>query len=72
MDDTAAQALESCREKRNFNITPEPAEGGAHNNDERSFIVQKHWVSRLHRDLRLELGGAMKPLGFEREARPQR
>lgn len=53
-------ALKTYRDKRNFEATPEPAEGGEANEEARSFVVQKHWATRLHYDFRLELGGTMK------------
>lgn len=53
-------ALRTYREKRNFDATPEPAEGGVANEAARSFVVQKHWATRLHYDFRLELEGTMK------------
>ncbi|HEX7891939.1 MAG TPA: DNA ligase D [Ramlibacter sp.] len=53
-------ALKTYRDKRNFDATPEPAEGGEANEDARSFVVQKHWATRLHYDFRLELEGTMK------------
>ncbi|HZN48344.1 MAG TPA: non-homologous end-joining DNA ligase, partial [Ramlibacter sp.] len=53
-------ALQKYRDKRNFDATPEPAEGGEANESERSFVVQKHWATRLHYDFRLELEGTMK------------
>lgn len=53
-------ALQKYREKRNFDATPEPAEGGKANEKARSFVVQKHWATRLHYDFRLELDGTMK------------
>src|SRR3954469_20795214 len=53
-------ALSKYREKRNFEATPEPAEGGEANEGARSFVIQKHWATRLHYDFRLELEGTMK------------
>jgi bifunctional non-homologous end joining protein LigD len=53
-------SLKAYREKRDFHATPEPAEGGAPNEEERSFVIQKHWATRLHYDFRLELQGTMK------------
>jgi bifunctional non-homologous end joining protein LigD len=52
--------LKSYKAKRDFSITSEPAEGGEANEKALSFVVQKHWASRLHYDFRLELDGAMK------------
>lgn len=59
-DDRPSSALRSYRDKRNFDITPEPAEGGTPNEKARAFVIQKHWASRLHYDFRLELDGTMK------------
>lgn len=55
-----ADTLKRYRDKRDFKVTPEPAEGGRANEQSRAFVIQKHWASRLHYDFRLELGGAMK------------
>jgi bifunctional non-homologous end joining protein LigD len=60
MDDRSSSALKAYREKRNFGITPEPADGGVANEKARVFVVQKHWATRLHYDFRLELDGTMK------------
>ena len=60
MDDRSTSALKAYRDKRNFDITPEPADGGVPNEDERVFVIQKHWATRLHYDFRLELDGTMK------------
>ena len=60
MDDRSASALKAYRDKRNFDITPEPADGGVANETERVFVIQKHWATRLHYDFRLELDGTMK------------
>ncbi|MES2938354.1 MAG: DNA ligase D [Pseudomonadota bacterium] len=53
-------SLKTYKEKRNFDATPEPAEGGEANESERAFVIQKHWATRLHYDFRLELDGVMK------------
>jgi len=53
-------SLKTYREKRNFDATPEPSAGGVPNEDARTFVIQKHWATRLHYDLRLELDGTMK------------
>ena len=53
-------ALKTYKAKRNFNITPEPAEGGQAGRGRLAFVIQKHWARRLHYDFRLELDGTMK------------
>ena len=53
-------ALKAYKAKRDFKITSEPAEGGEAGTDALSFVIQKHWASRLHYDFRLELDGTMK------------
>ena len=53
-------SLKTYRDKRNFDATPEPAGGGVSSEGEGSFVVQKHWATRLHYDFRLELEGTMK------------
>jgi DNA ligase D-like protein (predicted 3'-phosphoesterase) len=52
--------LHTYQSKRNFELTPEPAEGGQSVADQLSFVVQKHWARSLHYDFRLELDGTMK------------
>jgi bifunctional non-homologous end joining protein LigD len=51
--------LERYRAKRDFRRTPEPSgvERGA---DARLFVVQKHAARRLHYDLRLQFGDALR------------
>ncbi|MCC2972532.1 DNA ligase D [Massilia sp. IC2-476] len=53
-------ALKLYKAKRNFDITSEPAEGGVASTDALTFVIQKHWATRLHYDFRLELDGTMK------------
>jgi bifunctional non-homologous end joining protein LigD len=53
-------ALKAYKAKRNFSITSEPAEGGEVATDALTFVIQKHWASRLHYDFRLEMDGTMK------------
>jgi bifunctional non-homologous end joining protein LigD len=57
---TARDALKEYKAKRNFSVTSEPEEGGQEGLEELSFVIQKHWASRLHYDFRLELDGTMK------------
>lgn len=52
--------LKAYKAKRNFSITSEPSEGGTPGVEALTFVIQKHWASRLHYDLRLELDGTMK------------
>ena len=55
--------LSRYRQKRNFQLTPEPSEEPAKRPPRRSkalsFVVQKHWARQLHYDFRLELDGVM-------------
>ncbi len=53
-------SLSHYRAKRNFALTPEPADGGEPARGALSFVVQKHWASSLHYDFRLEFDGSMK------------
>ncbi|HEX9172322.1 MAG TPA: DNA ligase D [Telluria sp.] len=53
-------ALKAYKAKRDFTITSEPAEGGLPGKEALSFVIQKHWASRLHYDFRLEIDGTMK------------
>jgi bifunctional non-homologous end joining protein LigD len=54
-----SDSLKTYKAKRNFEITPEPAEGGQQGGEALTFVIQKHWASRLHYDFRLELDGVM-------------
>ncbi|HEX2605071.1 MAG TPA: DNA polymerase ligase N-terminal domain-containing protein, partial [Oxalicibacterium sp.] len=56
----AYDSLKAYKAKRNFDITSEPAEGGTPNETALSFVIQKHWATRLHYDFRIELDGTMK------------
>jgi bifunctional non-homologous end joining protein LigD len=58
--------LKKYKAKRNFAITPEPDSTetetavATDSAGALSFVIQKHWATRLHYDFRLELNGAMK------------
>ncbi len=54
-----SEQLAIYKSKRNFDITPEPADGGIQLGG-LQFVIQKHWASSLHYDFRLELNGVMK------------
>lgn len=59
--------LEEYYSKRDFKKSPEPkgeiniiGKEEIKENDKRIFVVQEHHASRLHWDLRLEIGGVLK------------
>jgi bifunctional non-homologous end joining protein LigD len=54
--------LSRYRQKRDFKVTTEPAgapAATARGATALSFVIQKHWASRLHYDFRLELDGVL-------------
>jgi bifunctional non-homologous end joining protein LigD len=51
--------IEKYRAKRRFAETPEP-KGGGRSSGAPIFVVQKHHARRMHYDLRLEIGGALR------------
>ena len=51
--------LDEYAKKRRFDRTPEP-EGGIANASGHGFCVHRHRATRLHYDLRLEIGGTLK------------
>ncbi|BEU94700.1 DNA ligase D [Acidovorax sp. DW039] len=53
--------LAPYRSKRNFEVTPEPSDPGQPSAaGALRYVIQKHWATRLHYDLRLEINGTMK------------
>lgn len=52
--------LKTYERKRDFKRTPEPGPRRAKPAKRLRFVVQKHDASRLHYDVRLEVGGVMK------------
>lgn len=62
MDDLDPLAI--YRQKRDFNVTPEPApkrpQSGKAGKYGLRFMVQKHWARNLHYDFRLEFEGTLK------------
>ena len=58
----ACAALERYNSKRNFDITTEPGGSLSHagrDPDGLQYVMQKHWASHLHYDLRLEMAGVL-------------
>lgn len=57
----ASPPLSRYRRKRDFLVTPEPAPAASKltASGDLSFVVQKHWASRLHYDVRLEHDGVL-------------
>jgi DNA ligase D len=55
-----ANGIEAYKAKRRFSKTPEPAPGGAAGAGDPIFVIQKHHARRLHYDLRLQIGDALK------------
>ena len=52
--------LQRYSEKRNFSVTSEPPARKTRSRSKAlSFVIQKHWASRLHYDFRLELDGVL-------------
>ncbi len=59
--ETRPDPLSVYKGKRDFTKTPEPETGGGPAGGAGlRYVIQKHWASRLHYDLRLELDGTMK------------
>ena len=54
-----SRPLKRYTEKRDFAATPEPPGDVATSSGPLTFVVQKHWASRLHYDFRLELDGVL-------------
>jgi bifunctional non-homologous end joining protein LigD len=52
--------LSEYRQKRHFDKTAEPSGSAAREAKARRFVIQKHAATRLHYDLRLEVGGVLK------------
>src|SRR5688572_4996947 len=51
--------LNEYRSKRDLNKTPEPAGAEVPRTGGRTFVIQKHWATRMHYDLRIEHEGVL-------------
>ncbi|MDH4197689.1 MAG: 3'-phosphoesterase [Candidatus Aminicenantes bacterium] len=60
-------SLKDYRKKRDFGVTPEPAEARLRGRKAAVYAVQKHEASHLHYDLRLEAGGVLKSWAVPKE-----
>jgi DNA ligase D-like protein (predicted 3'-phosphoesterase) len=54
-----AKPLSEYKKKRHFEKTPEPKPVVSKKKGKQTFVIHKHDASRLHYDLRLEIGGVM-------------
>ncbi len=57
---SARGSLSKYDEKRDFEITPEPAPKRVRGEGPLTFVIQKHDATRLHYDFRLEVDGVLK------------
>ena len=53
-------SLKNYKEKRDFKKTSEPEGKEQKDKEEYLFVVQKHDASKLHYDLRIQMGGVLK------------
>ena len=53
-------SLKRYRDKRDFRSTPEPSGKPKAESKQHRFVVHEHHASRLHFDLRLEMGSTLK------------
>ncbi|MFW5714443.1 MAG: DNA ligase D [Brevefilum sp.] len=53
-------SLKDYRSKRDFSKTSEPSEKAVPEGDEHIFVIHKHGATRLHYDLRLQVGDVLK------------
>ena len=65
-DDCPKLNLDEYKTKRNFNKTSEP-QAAQEKSSGNTYVIQKHYASHLHYDLRLEMDGVLRSWAIPKE-----